>query len=88
MYKLILHHVYRSSAPFLDLSGHGTHAQGTNVGWSADGAVPQSGAAVFNGSTSPALVPISPSGKISTRYGSTRWCASIRCRARPAIRYG
>jgi DNA-binding CsgD family transcriptional regulator len=40
MYKLILHHVYRSSAPFLDLSGHGTHAQGTNVGWSADGAVP------------------------------------------------
>jgi hypothetical protein len=60
MYKLILHHVYRSSAPFLDLSGHGTHAQGTNVGWSADGAVPQSGAAVFNGSTSRALVPISP----------------------------
>jgi hypothetical protein len=60
MYKLILHHVYRSSAPFLDLSGHGTHAQGTNVGWSADGAVPQSGAAVFNGSSSRALVPISP----------------------------
>ena len=60
MYKLILHHVYRSSAPFLDLSGHGTHAQGTNVGWSADGAVPQSGAAVFNGSNSRALVPISP----------------------------
>ena len=60
MYKLILHHVYRSSAPFLDLSGYGTHAQGTNVGWSADGAVPQSGAAVFNGSTSRALVPLSP----------------------------
>jgi hypothetical protein len=60
MYKLILHHVYRSSAPFLDLSGHGTHAQGTNVGWSADGAAPQSGAAVFNGSSSRALVPISP----------------------------
>ena len=58
--KAHLHHVYRSSAPFLDLSGHGTHAQGTNVGWSADGAVPQSGAAVLNGSTSRALVPLSP----------------------------
>ena len=42
MYKLILHHVYRSAAPFVDVSGHGNHAQGTNVGWSADGAVPQS----------------------------------------------
>src|SRR4051794_41839864 len=60
MYKLILHHVYRSSAPFLDLSGHGTHAQGTNVGWSADGAVPQSGAAAFNGSSRRAPAPISP----------------------------
>lgn len=88
MYKLILHHVYRSSAPFLDLSGHGTHAQGTNVGWSADGAVPQSGAAVFNGSTSRALVRSAPSGRISTHCGSTRWCASIRCRERPATPYG
>jgi Concanavalin A-like lectin/glucanases superfamily len=60
MYKLILHHVYRSSAPFLDVSGHGNHAQGANVGWSADGATPQSGAAVFNGSTSRGLVPVSP----------------------------
>jgi len=60
MYKLILHHVYRSAAPFVDVSGHGNHAQGTNVGWSADGAAPQSGAAVFNGTTSRALVPLSP----------------------------
>jgi hypothetical protein len=60
MYKLILHHVYRSAAPFVDVSGHGNHAQGTNVGWSADGAVPQGGAAVFNGTTSRALVPLSP----------------------------
>ena len=87
MYKLILHHVYRSSAPFLDLSGHGTHAQGTNVGWSADGAVPQSGAAVFNGSSSRALVPISPVWQ-DLYCGSTRWCASIRCRERPATPYG
>ena len=88
MYKLILHHVYRSSAPFLDLSGHGTHAQGTNVGWSADGAVPQSGAAVFNGSTSRALVPISPVWQDLYALGSMRWCASIRCRERPATPYG
>jgi hypothetical protein len=60
MYKLILHHVYRSSAPFVDVSRHGNHAQGTNVGWSADGAVQGSGAAVFNGTTSRALVPLSP----------------------------
>ena len=59
MYKLILHHVYRTSAPFLDVSGRGNHAQGTNVGWSENGATPQSGAAVFNGSTSRALVPLS-----------------------------
>src|SRR4029079_9928239 len=60
MHKLILHHVYRSSAPFLDLSGHGTHAQGTNVGWSADGAVPQRGAAVFNGVCTRPLMRRSP----------------------------
>ena len=60
MYKLILHHVYRSGAPFVDVSGHGNHAQGTNVGWSADGAADGGGAAVFNGTTSRALVPLSP----------------------------
>lgn len=60
MYKLILHHVYRSGSPFVDVSGHGNHATGLNVLWSADGAAAGSGAAIFNGTTSRALVPLRP----------------------------
>jgi hypothetical protein len=60
MYKLILHHVYRSGSPFVDVSGHGNHAKGLNVLWNADGAATGSGAAVFNGSTSRAVVAPHP----------------------------
>ena len=60
MYKLILHHVYRSGSPFVDVSGHGNHATGLNVLWNADGAQAGSGAAVFNGTSSRALVPLRP----------------------------
>jgi hypothetical protein len=56
MYKLILHHVYRSGSPFIDVSGHGNHAKGLNVLWDPNGAAAGSGAAVWNGTTSRALV--------------------------------
>jgi hypothetical protein len=59
MYKLILDQVYRSTSPFVDISGHGNHAQGQNVSWSPDGAKAKSGVAVFNGISSRALVPLS-----------------------------
>ena len=60
MYKLILHHVYRSGSPFVDVSGHGNHAKGLNVIWNADGSAAGSGAAAFNGTTSRALVAPHP----------------------------
>lgn len=60
MYKLILHHVYRSASFFVDISGHGNHAQGEHTSWSSDGAAQGSGAVVFNGNNSRAVVLQNP----------------------------
>jgi hypothetical protein len=75
MFKEILHYTFRRAGAAFDISAFHQHGHPSGVGFSKDGAAPNSGAVVFNGQSGRVSVPF---GEVWQELGAVKVEALVR----------